>query len=69
MHYACYRRTGLQQGKIDLIIATMNGTLGRRQEVDIVKPNYYAAGYNIMVPKSMNLTSWAELKGKPVCGI
>jgi polar amino acid transport system substrate-binding protein len=59
----------LQEGKIDLIIATMNGTLSRRQEVEIVKPNYYAAGYNVMVPKSMNLTSWAGLKGKPVCGI
>jgi len=59
----------LQQGKIDLIIATMNSTMGRRWAVDIVKPYYYAAGYNIMVPKSMNLKSWAELKGKPVCGI
>jgi polar amino acid transport system substrate-binding protein len=59
----------LEQGKIDLIIATMNATRVRRQEVEIVKPDYYAAGYNIMVPKSMNLKSWAELKGKPVCGI
>ncbi len=59
----------LEEGKIDLIIATMNGTLDRRQEIDIVKPSYYAAGYNVMVPKSMKLTSWADLKGKTVCGI
>ena len=59
----------LQQGKIDLIIATMNATMGRRSEVDIVKPYYYAAGYNILVPKSGNLKSWAELKGSRVCGI
>jgi polar amino acid transport system substrate-binding protein len=59
----------LQQGKVDLIIATMNGTMGRRMAVDVIQPYYYAAGYNIMVPKSMNLRSWAELKGKPVCGI
>ncbi len=59
----------LQQGKIDLIIATMNDTMERRPALDIVKPYYYAAGYNIMVPKSMNLKSWAELKGKPVCGV
>ncbi len=59
----------LQQGKIDLIIATMNGTLMRRAAVDLVKPSYYAAGYNIMAPKSMNLKSWAELKGKTVCDI
>jgi len=59
----------LQQGKIDLIIATMNDTVDRRWEVDVVKPFYYAAGYNVMVPKSTHLKSWAELKGKPVCGI
>jgi polar amino acid transport system substrate-binding protein len=59
----------LQQGKVDLLIATMNGTGERRLEVDIVKPAYYAAGYNIMVPRSMKLTSWAELKGKKACGI
>jgi len=59
----------LQQGKIDLIIATMNSTMVRRSEVDIVKPYYYAAGYNILVPKSGNLKSWAELKGRTVCGI
>lgn len=59
----------LEQGKIDLIVATMNGTMLRRAAVDIVKPHYYAAGYNIMVPKAMNLKSWAELKGKQVCGI
>jgi polar amino acid transport system substrate-binding protein len=59
----------LQEGKIDLIIATMNGTLLRRSEVDIIKPNYYAAGYNIMLPKSMNPASWAALKGRQVCGI
>jgi len=59
----------LEQGKIDLIIATMNATMARRWAVDIVKPYYYAAGYNIMVPRSTNLKSWAELKGKPVCGV
>jgi polar amino acid transport system substrate-binding protein len=59
----------LQQGKIDLIIATMNSTMERRSEADIVRPYYYAAGYNIMVQKSMNLKSWAELKGKLACGI
>jgi polar amino acid transport system substrate-binding protein len=59
----------LQEGRIDLVIATMNGTMLRRMEVDIVKPPYYASGYNVMVAKSLHLTSWSELKGKPVCGI
>lgn len=59
----------LEQGKIDLILATMNGTMVRRWAVEIVKPYYYAAGYNVMVPKSTPLASWTELKGKTACGI
>ena len=59
----------LEQGKVDLIIATMNDTMVRRSEVEMVKPYYYAAGYNVMAPKSMNLKTWAELKGKTVCGV
>ena len=59
----------LQRDKIDLIIATMNVTMVRGSAIDIVQPYYYAAGYNMMVPKSMNLKSWAELKRKSVCGI
>jgi polar amino acid transport system substrate-binding protein len=59
----------LQQGKIDLIIATMNITRLRGSQVEIVRPSYYAAGYNVMVPKSMTLKSWTQMKGKQVCGV
>lgn len=59
----------LEQGKVDLVIATMNDTKPRKLVVDMVQPYYYASGYNIMVPKAMNLQSWTELKGKSVCGI
>lgn len=59
----------LEQGKIDLIIATMNGTMDRRQAADIIKPAYYGAGYNVMTPKSTRPGSWAALKGKTMCGV
>ena len=59
----------LQGGKIDLIIATMNDTMRRRQAVDFIKPYYYAGGFNIMLPKSMIMTSWNDLKGRAVCGV
>ena len=57
----------LQQGKIDLMIATMSDTPERRKIVDIVEPDYYASGTNVMAKKSENLKSWADLKGKKVC--
>jgi polar amino acid transport system substrate-binding protein len=57
----------LQQGKIDLMIATMSDTPERRKIVDIVDPDYYASGTNVMAKKSEKLKSWEQLKGKKVC--
>jgi len=58
----------LQQGKIDLMIATMSDRKDRRKIVGIVQPNYYTSGTNILAPKALKIKSWADLKGKPVCG-
>jgi polar amino acid transport system substrate-binding protein len=66
---AANRMQFLEQGKIDLMIATMSDTPERRKVVNIVEPDYYASGYNVMLPKSLNAKSWADIKGKPVCGI
>ncbi|MEE8505601.1 MAG: transporter substrate-binding domain-containing protein, partial [Kiloniellales bacterium] len=57
----------LQQGKIDLMIATMSDKLNRRKVVGIPSPNYYTSGTNVLAKKGV-VTSWADLKGKPVCG-
>lgn len=57
----------LQQGKIDLLIATMSDTPERRKVVDIVDPDYYASGTNVMAKKSEKLKTWEQLKGKKVC--
>ncbi|HLH88455.1 MAG TPA: transporter substrate-binding domain-containing protein [Xanthobacteraceae bacterium] len=59
----------LQQGKIDLMIATMNDTPERRKIVGIVEPDYYASGVNVFAVKKAALKSWAQLKGQKVCAI
>jgi polar amino acid transport system substrate-binding protein len=59
----------LQQGKIDLMIATMSDTAERRKVVGIVDPVYYASGVAIMANKKANIKSAADLKGKPVCAL
>ena len=66
---ASNRMQFLEQGKIDLMIATMSDTPERARVVDIIKPDYYASGYNLMLPKSMQVAAWSDLKGKPLCGI
>ena len=57
----------LEQGKIDLMIATMSDRTDRRKVVGIIEPNYYTSGTNVLA-KSGIVSSWGDLKGKPVCG-
>jgi polar amino acid transport system substrate-binding protein len=57
----------LQQGAIDLLIATMNDTPERRKVVDIVDPGYYASGVTLLALKANNVTQWENLKAKWVC--
>lgn len=59
----------LNQGKIDLLIATMGDTPERAKIVDIIHPDYYASGYSVLASDQLHLTDWNQLKGKPVCGI
>jgi polar amino acid transport system substrate-binding protein len=66
---ATTRMVMLQAGDIDLVIATMNDTPERRQQVDFVEPSYYASGLNVLAPKSLRLHVWQELRGKPVCTV
>jgi len=58
----------LEQGKIDMMIATMSDRPDRRKLVGIVQPNYYTSGTNIMSPKAVGISAWEDLRGKPVCG-
>ena len=45
----------LEQGKIDMMIATMSDRVDRRKIVGITQPNYYTSGTNIMSPKALSL--------------
>ena len=58
----------LQQGKVDLLIATMNDTQKRRQVINFSE-NYYASGTGLLARKDSGISSWEGLKGKKVCGI
>ena len=58
----------LEQGKVDMFIATMSDRPDRRKLVGITQPNYYTSGTNVMSPKALGLKEWEDLRGKPVCG-
>jgi polar amino acid transport system substrate-binding protein len=66
---AANRMEFLNQGRIDLVLATMGDTAERRKVVGMVEPNYYAGGTNVLAPKSANLKQWSDLKGRKVCAV
>ena len=66
---ASNRMQFLKQGKIDVLIATMTDKLDRREVVNILSPDYYSSGTNIMARESSDFSSWDDLDGVPVCGI
>ncbi|MBM3596832.1 MAG: transporter substrate-binding domain-containing protein [Alphaproteobacteria bacterium] len=66
---AANRMEFLQQGRIDLIIATLGDTAQRRTVIGMIEPNYYAGGTNVLAPKSAGLKDWKQLKDRKVCAI
>lgn len=59
----------LQQGKIDLMIATLSVNDERRKAVGVIDPLYYASGVALLANRSAGIKSLADLKGKPVCAL
>lgn len=66
---ASNRMQFLDQGKIDIMIATMTDTAERREVVNILNPDYYSSGTNIMARKASEFETWDDLDGAPVCGV
>lgn len=66
---ASNRMEFLEQGKIDMFIATMSNKAGRREVVGIVQPDYYSSGVAILAHKDSGIDGWASVAGKQICGI
>lgn len=66
---AANRMEFLNQGRIDMILATMGDTAERRKVVGMIEPNYYAGGTNVLAPKSAGLKQWTDIKGRKVCAV
>jgi polar amino acid transport system substrate-binding protein len=65
---ASNRMQFLEQGKIDLMIATMSDKLERREVVGIVQPDYYSSGVAIFAHKDSGIKDWPDIAGKNICG-
>src|SRR5262249_32392569 len=58
----------LNQGKIDLMIATMSDKPERRKVVQVIEPLYYSDAVNVLLKKEAPVKTWSDLKGKKLCG-
>jgi polar amino acid transport system substrate-binding protein len=57
----------LEQGVVDLVIATLGDTEERRRTSDLVRPHYYASGVNLLARAGGPFHDWGQLRGRPVC--
>ncbi|MFM9847031.1 MAG: transporter substrate-binding domain-containing protein [Hyphomicrobiaceae bacterium] len=58
----------LNQGKIDLMIATMSDNAARRKVVQVIEPLYYSDAVNVLQKKGTPIKVWEDLKDKKLCG-
>lgn len=59
----------LDDGRVDVTIATLGDTAERRQIATLVEPDYYSSGVALMTRPDSNLQHWSELRGQTVCAI
>ncbi|GFE50679.1 hypothetical protein So717_24320 [Roseobacter cerasinus] len=64
---ASNRLARLEQGVVDVVIATMGDTATRRAQSGLLQPSYYSSGVVAYVPADSPYQSWADLRGQPVC--
>lgn len=57
----------LEEGAVDVVIATLGDSPQRRQIATLVEPGYYASGATAVAPPTPRLSSWTDLRGKKVC--
>jgi len=63
------RLTLLEEGRIEVVVATLTDTDARRRRVRMIEPHYYASGTNAITTKRRRIRTWAALSRKPVCGV
>ncbi|MGH1440229.1 MAG: transporter substrate-binding domain-containing protein [Cellvibrionaceae bacterium] len=58
----------LVDGNADLMIATMTDKPDRRKIVYAIEVPYYSSGTNILFSSSSTVKTWADIRGKTLCG-
>lgn len=57
----------LEEGSVDVVIATLGDTAERRRISTLIEPHYYASGVTLFVRPESPVREWADLRGQTVC--
>jgi polar amino acid transport system substrate-binding protein len=57
----------LEQGDVDVLIATVGDTAERRQIATAIEPNYYAGGVSVFVRPVQRISDWQGMRGQKIC--
>lgn len=59
----------LEEGAVDVVIATLGDTAERRRVATLIEPNYYASGVTLFTRPEVRVTEWTDLRGQTVCAV
>lgn len=57
----------VEEGQVDLALATMSDTRERRTQVALVLPHYYASGTTVLSHRQRAFRAWDDLRNRRVC--
>lgn len=64
---AANRLQRLEEGTVDVVIATLGDTRERRQLATLIEPHYYASGVTLFTRPAVQLKDWESVRGATVC--
>ena len=59
----------LEQGAVDLVIATAADTRERRKVATAIEPGYFGAGVDILLRPEIAVAGWQDLRGRRICAL
>lgn len=57
----------LEEGSVDMLLATTGDTGERRRVATMIEPNYYASGVTLFMRPEQSIHAWSDTRGQKVC--
>lgn len=61
------RASALERRGVDVIIATLNETPERREQLTLVSPSYYESGASLLARRTGGFDDWSQVRNRRIC--